>query len=228
MEIARERRALWILRIAGTAILILNGVMLAVFPARPVRENVPGFTSPVIAFELASSPAHVFGILGEPGAPERSAAVEEMDRGNRIDFLFMVSYAALYAGIALLLAARGRLPSGVAAILLALAVLMWVGDVLENRELLYLSGVVEPDAMTASLARLRVFTILKWHAIFGASGISAFFIWREPGWWRWSALFFGGAALVGFASVAYLPAIELSALLVAVAWTMTWFHALRA
>ena len=206
--------------------MILNVVMLAVFPPTPVHENVPGFFNPVIGFELASSPAHVFGILGEPGAPQRSEAVRKMDRGNRIDFLFMASYAALYAGIALLLAARGRIPNGVAAILLALAALMWLGDALENRELLYLSGVVEPDAMLGSLGRLRHFTILKWHAIFGASAISAPFIWREPGWWRWTAIFFGGAALVGFASVAYLPAIEVSALPLAVAWTMTWVHAL--
>jgi hypothetical protein len=221
-----ERWATWILRIAGTAILVLNVVMLAVFPARPVRENVPGFVNPVIGFELASSPAHVFGILGEPGAPERAEAVRRINLGNRIDFLFMASYAALYAGIALLLSARGRMPNGVGILLLVLAALMWAGDALENRELLYLSGVVEPISMTASLVRLRRFTTLKWHAIFGASVIAAPFIWREPGWWRWSALFFGGAGFVGFLSLAYLPAIELSALLAAVAWTMTWIHAL--
>ena len=222
-----EVKAIWILRIAGTAIVVLNVLMLAVFPSKPVRENVPGFINPVIGFELASSPAHVFGILGEPNAPERAEAVRKMDLGNRIDFLYMISYAALYAGIALLLAARGNMPNAVATVLLALAALMWAGDLLENRELLYLSGTVEPSAMTDSLGRLRGFTTLKWHAIFGASAIAAFFLWREPDWWRWSAIFFAGGAIVGFASVAHLPAIEWSTVFIAIAWAMTWIHAIR-
>ena len=225
---AGERTALWILRIAGTAILVLDALMVAVFPARAVRANVPGFVNPVIGFELASSPAHVFGILGEPDAPERAQTVRDMDRGNRIDFLFMASYAALYAGIALLLDARGRTPKAIVTLVLGLAALMWMGDALENRELLYLSGTVDPLAMTASLGRLRVFTTLKWHSIFGASAIAAVFVWREPGWWRWSAPFFAGAAIIGFGSLLYLPAIEWGAVIVAVAWTMTWIHSLTA
>ena len=110
------------LRVAGAAVLLLSVVMLAVFPVAPGASERAGFISPVVGFELASEPEHVLGILGAPGrAPERPAAVAGMDLGNRIDFLFMIAYPALYLGIALLAAgaraarrpARQR-PSGLA------------------------------------------------------------------------------------------------------------------
>ena len=224
----RERQALRVLRVAGTAVLLLAAILLTVMPAEPVSENVPGFRNAVIGFELASRPEHVFGILGRPGVPERAEAVRRMDLGNRIDFLYMVAYPAFCAGIALLLAADGRLPRRIATLLLVLPVVMALGDALENRELLFLSGVTDPGTMTAALGRLRVFTLVKWYAIYGASGIAAPFIWREQGWWRWSALFFGAAALLGLASIVYLPAIEHGSMALIVAWTMTYVRAWRA
>jgi hypothetical protein len=225
---ARERRALRVLRLAGTAVLLLSAVLLTIMPAGPVSENVPGFRGAIIGFELASRPEHVFGILGRPGAPERAEAVRRMDLGNRIDFLYLIAYPAFYVGIALLLAAHGRVPRAVVAVLLVLPVVMVLGDALENRELLFLSGVTDPGVMTAALGRLRVFTLAKWYAIYAASGIAAPFVWREPGWWRWSALFFGAAALLGLASIVYLPGIEQGSMPLIVAWTMTYVHALRA
>ena len=69
-----ERGALLVLRVAGAAILLLTIVMLAVFPAAPVERNVPGFVSPVVGFELASTAEQVFGILGHPDNPARPAA----------------------------------------------------------------------------------------------------------------------------------------------------------
>lgn len=223
----RERRALRVLRIAGSAVLLLAVVLIAVMPAAPVSENVPGFQNAVIGFELASDPAHVFGILGRPGAPERTDAVRRMDLGNRIDFLYMLAYPALYVGIALLLAAHGRITGIGAAALVSLAACMTLGDALENRQLFALSAATDPQAMADPLARLRVFTLIKWYAIYGASGLAAPFIWRESGWWRWSAVFFGAAALCGLASLVHLPAIEYGTVALLVAWTMTLVRSFR-
>ena len=223
-----EQRAITILRVSGGAVLLLTVVMLAVFPAVPVERNVPGFVSPVIGFELASEPEHVFGILGRPDAPARSAAVRGMNLGNRIDFLFMVAYPALYLGIVLLLRVRGRVAGGLARFLLLLPVVMWLGDLLENRELLKLADLTDPAAMDDGLGRLRVFTTMKWHALFGTSVLIAYPIWRDRSWWRWSGVMFGVAAVVGFSSVAYLPAIETSSYLLALAWLTTWVYSLRA
>lgn len=215
------RRALLVLRGSATAVFVLSMVLLALMPSKPVTANVPGLGSAVIGFELASEPAHVFGILGAADAPERPEAVRRMDLGNRIDYLFMAAYATLYAGIALLLAAHGRIGGGVQALLFALAVAMFVGDALENRQLLVLSQLTDPAAMTAPLAALGCWTRLKWYSIYAASALVAPFIWREAGWWRWSAVPFALAALLGFTGPVYLPGIESGSYVVGSAWLMT-------
>jgi hypothetical protein len=139
----------------------------------------------------------------------------------------MVAYPALYVGIVLVLRARGRLTGGLVRVALVLPVVMWLGDLLENRELLALAAETDPVAMSGNLARLRPFTIMKWHALFGASALLAYPIWQDRSWWRWSGVVFGLAALVGFASVALLPLIEVAGYLLAVAWLMTWVYSLR-
>ena len=222
-----ECRGLWVMRVAGTAVVILAVVLLSVLPAAPVRENIPGFSSPIIGFELASRPEHLSGILGDPGTPERAEAARRMDLGNRIDFLFALSYAALYVGITLLLAGRAGISRGIELVLYALAATMAVGDCLENRELLFLSGASDAPGITAALERLRVFTLVKWYAIYAASAMVAGGIWREPGWWRWSAVFFAVAAVLGLASVIHLPAIEYSSAALFVAWIATCARSLR-
>jgi hypothetical protein len=220
--------ALWILRIAGGLTLLLSIVMLAVFPAAPETRNVPGFMSPVVGFELASTPQHVFDILGEPGNPARAEAVRKMNLGNQIDFLFMLAYPAIYVGIAWLLLARGRIPLGLARFVTFLAVVMWLGDLLENLQLLRLAELTDPTAMAGPLDRLRQFTFMKWHALFGASAIVAWPIFQDSSWWRWTGLVFGAAAVIGFASVVTVPPIETAAYVLAVGWTATWVYALRA
>lgn len=222
-----ERRAIRILRWSGGAVLLLSVVMLAIFPPAPVERNVPGFVSPVVGFELASEPEHVFGILGHPESPGRAQAVRRMNLGNAIDFLFMIAYSALYFGIVALLRARGAVTGGFARFLSVLPFVMWLGDLLENRELLALAGMTDPNAMAGGLGRLRLFTIMKWHALFGTSVLIAFPIWQQASWWRWAGVIFGVAGVVGFSSVAYLPAIETAGYLLALAWLTTWIYALR-
>lgn len=225
---ADDRRAITVIRVAGTIVVLLSIAMLVIFPAAPVEKNVPGFFSPVVGFELASTPEHVFGILGNPDDPKRPDAVARMDRGNRIDFLYMIAYPGLYAGIALLLTARRRLPGPLAKFLLVLPLVMWLGDLLENRELLALSQLTDPAAMTDHLDSLRTFTFMKWHALFGASALIAFPVWQDRTWWRWCALPFAGAALLGFGSVVHLPLLEAAAYVMALAWLGTWVYSLRA
>jgi len=214
-----------VLRVSATVVFVLSIVLLTLMPSKPVTANVPGFGSAVIGFELATEPAHVFGILGVAGAPERPEQVRRMDLGNRIDYLFMLAYATLYAGIALLLAAHGRIGRGITALLLALAVLMFLGDAMENRQLLLLSQLTDPAVMAPPLAALGCWTHLKWYAIYAASLLVAPFIWREQGWWRWSAVPFALAALLGFTGPVYPPGIESGSYVVGVAWLMTLVRA---
>jgi hypothetical protein len=222
-----EHSGLRCVRVAGGAVLALFLVFQLVNPRRPVVSNTPGFRDPVAGFELASTPADVLGILGPPGNPGRADAVRGMRGGLYLDFLFLLAYPTFYVGIALLLAARGALGRRVAAAVIALAVVMMAGDALENIQLLRLTETVDPAAMAAPLARLRVFTLTKWWALFAASALLVPALWRYGGRVRWSAsFFFALAAGLGFASVVHLPAIEWAVAPLGIGWTIVWIAAL--
>ena len=220
-----ERRALRVLRIAGSVVLVLFLVSTAVAPRAPVRENTPGFQNPVIGLELASRPEHVFGILGRPGSAERGMVAVRMRLATWIDCLFLLAYPGIYVGIALLLAAHGGMSHGLVRLVAALAVMMAVGDALENATLFRLMREVDPVRMAPALVQLRIFTLVKWYALYAASALVAVAIRREPGWWRWSALFFAAAALLGLLAVFHLPAIEWSVAALGIAWIMTYARA---
>jgi hypothetical protein len=202
-------------------------VTTAVAPRAPARENTPGFANPVAAFELASRPEHVFGILGRPGSAERGEVAMRMGLATRIDFFFLLAYPMIYVGIARLLAARGQLARGMSGVLVALAVVMALADALENVQLLRLIDEVDPGRMLPILARLRVFTLFKWYALYAASGLVAAYVWRERDWWRWSAPPFALAAFLGLVATVHLPAIEWSIVPLGIAWTMTYVRAFR-
>jgi hypothetical protein len=223
-----ERRALSIIRVAGTVVIVLMLAFLVIMPATPVRPDPRGIASPILSFELASAPDHVFDVLGRPGEAVRADAVRRVDLGNYLDFIFMIAYPALFAGIALLLGSHGSLSRAGSTAVVVLAVVMALGDALENRELLLLSGMTDGGAMQPSLTRLQVFTRIKWYAIFAAAGVLAAGTWRERGWWRWSVLFYAAAAACGLLSVVHLPAMEWGMYALAVAWVMSYARAWRA
>lgn len=221
-----ERAAVRLLRITGTAVLLLFLGFQVVNPRRAAVANTPGFSDPVAGFELASTPDDVLGILGAPGHPAREGMVRQMVAGTRLDFLFLVAYPAFTAAIALWLVARGA-ARPLAAVVVGLAVVMALGDALENRELLILARTVDPNAMWPALARLRVFTLAKWWAIYLAAALLAVFVVREHGWWRWTAVLFGLAALCGVVSVVHRPAIEWGIAPLGLAWLATYVRAWR-
>ena len=82
--------------------------------------------------------------------------------------------------------------------------------------------------MAPVLARLRLATLVKWNALFVASGLLAPWMWRSGIGGRWSGAAFGLAALCGLLWPAHLPAIEWSLAPMGVAWTIAWVWFLRA
>jgi hypothetical protein len=228
MPTADERRALFLIRMAGGVVLVLFVLGTLLGPRAPVTANVPGFVNPVVGMELAAEPRDVFGLLGQPDSPARPGAVRSMRLATWLDFPFLVAYTALYLGIALLLVARQRLGGRVTILLFALPLVVGLADALENRQILLLTTMTDPHAMDAVLARLRLWTIVKWYGLYAVSGVVAVLVWRDPSGWRWSAPFFGTATVLGSVALAHLPAIEWSLLPLGVAWTITWIHALRA
>jgi hypothetical protein len=214
--------------VAGGVVFALFVVLMAIGPSAPVHRNPPGFASPVAGIELAGTPEEVSDILGRPGDAGRADAVHRMRLSLAVDMLFLLAYPTLVVGIVRLLAARGRLAWGAVGVVTSLAVLMAVGDAVENAQIWLLTGLTDAAAMAAPLARLRAFTLLKWNAIFAAAAILAWGVRRERNWWRWSAPLFAGAAAVGLLGNVHRPAIEWGMALVGVAWAMSWLRTMRA
>ncbi len=223
-----EARAVRLVRWTGGATLLLGVVLFAVMPKTAVRENVDGLHGAVVGFELATTPAHVVGILGQPGDPGRDEMVRAMDLTNRIDFLFMIAYPALSFAIARWLVARGAAPFSLTLPIAVFAFAMWAGDCVENLQLLKLSHATDPAAMAGPLVVLRAATRVKWSALFWTALVEGRFIWRDASGWRWSAVVFLLAGALGVAGlVAWLPGVEYGANLLGIGWAWTWIAALR-
>ena len=224
-----EARAVRLVRLTGGAVLLLGIVLAVVMPKHAVRENVDGVSGAVVGFELATTPAHVVGVLGTPADPAHPAMVSAMDLTNRIDFLFMIAYPALSYAIALWLVARGIAPRSLVPVVAVLALAMWAGDLIENLQLLKLSQTTDAAVMASPLAVLRIATRVKWKALFLTALLEGAFVWRDTSGWRWSALVFGVAGGLGMAGfVGWLPGVEHGANLLGLAWAWTWVQSLRA
>ena len=221
-----ERAARRLVRVSGSALLVLFVVLRLVGPHAPAERNPPGFRDPVVAFELASTPEDVLGILGRPGTAIRAETVPRMVHATQVDFAFLVVYPAFYVGVAALLAAERRVARGIVPVIAACAVAMAVADALENRQLLLLAAAADPGAMSIPLAWLRLFTLVKWYVLFVASAILAVAGWRAGGWWRWSAPFLALAAVLGAETARWPPAVEWAIAPLGVAWMICYVAAL--
>lgn len=201
--------------IAMTLILSLVG-------PRETGALPPGFITPVMAFEFAGSEAEVYRLF----EPEGSAAA--MDRVNRWDFLFMTLYSAFLGMFALAAARRTDEPIYLIAAALALAILL--ADVLENVQLLGITKQMQlGGSLIGALARLNVFTWLKWGGLALYFLLIALYFHGTSGAWRHVRLPALLPAL--FAVVAFFnrgPANELLALSIGVMFMVLTIYALRA
>jgi hypothetical protein len=220
--------ALWAVRTAGLAVVLLSVLLMLVLPASPAHHNLPGFSSPIVSFELATEPEQILQILGRPGEEVRASIVAAMDRGNKLDFLFLFAYPALHVAIAALLVVRGHAPRGLVWGVCGLAVAMALGDALENVQLLALSAMTEPSAMQEVLPTLYVASRAKWTALYVASALLALFVWRDRSSWRYCALPWGAGGLLGALGVVWLPGVEYGAYLLGLAWLWSWLYSLGA
>lgn len=175
--------------IFGLGAVVMTLLLSAVGP-RPTSPLPAGFITPVLAFEFAEREAEVAALFAPAGQPTGDTVRADMDRVNRLDFL----YIALYGGCLLAFALTCFRLTGQRLYLVAaaLAVAIMAADVLENVQLLAITrlmddGDVSPilAQLTPLLNRLRLFTWLKW------GGLAIFFLLLIPyfrgltGPWRW-------------------------------------------
>lgn len=217
------RRAFRGARIIGALLLLCAIAMMAMFPAEagPLPR---GFGSPVLAFELAASREEVEALFAQAGSHEREQLRRAMDRGNQLDFAFMVLYSALLAAVALGLARAGSPRLRMSALLAPLAT---AADALENVQLLAITRALGADYSEA-LSRLQVWTRVKWGCLALA------LVWLVPALYRGDRFDRGTAivcALTGVAAsaAAYQRAyfMELFALGVMLSFVGLWVVACR-
>lgn len=159
----------------GLAVIVMSLVNMTVFPQESPGQ-IAGIGSPIIAFEFAETPEEIYTLFGANGAPEQAAMAAAMDQGNRLDYLYMLLYSGFLFTFAITAVRQTnqRWLYGAA----VLALLAFVGDALENVQLLAITGKLASGDFTAELARLHWLTWLKW------GSLATYFVVIGVGLWR--------------------------------------------
>ncbi|HET8937923.1 MAG TPA: hypothetical protein VFN67_30980 [Polyangiales bacterium] len=215
-----SRRAFQLARWLGLSVMLCAAAMIPMFPTeKQTGPLAPGFHSPIIAFELAASRDEVETMFKQAGSPEREELRQAMDRGNQVDFVFLVLYAGLLGTVALGLARRAAL---------WLAPLAAAADVLENLQLFAITRALGAD-YTAALAQLQIWTRIKWGALALALIFIAPALLRRGRFERAAAMWCGLTGLLGLAAAFDRTRfMELFSLCVSIAFIALWVVSLRA
>lgn len=215
-----SQRAFQLARWLGIAVVVCAAAMVPTFPTeKEMGPLSPGFHSPIIAFELAANRAEVETMFKQPGSPQREALRLAMDRGNQLDFVFLVLYAGLLGTVALGLARRAAA---------WLAPLAAAADVLENLQLSAITRALGSD-YEAALAQLQVWTRIKWGALALALAWLAPALIRRSRFERAVAIWCGLTGLLAVAAALDRTRfMELFSLCVSIAFIALWVVSLRA
>ncbi|HVU03135.1 MAG TPA: hypothetical protein VHE30_15350 [Polyangiaceae bacterium] len=159
-EAERARRAFARASWSGAATLAVAAGLLLLFPTK-AGALPPGFQTPILAFELATDRAEIEALFDLPGSAHRAELVHRMDLGNTADFAFMVAYGGFLALFSLAVRTAGERRALVPAVLGPIGAIF---DVLENTQLFAITKALGGD-YDGALARLRLFTWLKWETL---------------------------------------------------------------
>lgn len=155
----------------GIAVIVMSIVLMSVFPSH--SPSMPkGFFTPIIAFEFIESPEEVYQLFGEKNSPEREDMVRAMDRGNRLDFIYMLLYSSFLFTFSIQCSRETGLKIFYLGAFLSLVVL--AGDFLENLQLLSITSKLNGGTFEGELMALTIFTWQKW------GGIAAIFLVLVP------------------------------------------------
>lgn len=146
----------------GIAMLVMSVILLFVYPPR--APWLPkGFTSPIIAFEFIRTPKEAAQLFGNSNSAEHALMINRMNRGNWLDFLYMVLYSSFLGLFALKCAQETNSSLYYGGV--GLAGLMLVGDFLENLQLFGITAKFTSTDIGRKLAYLHLFTWLKWGSL---------------------------------------------------------------
>lgn len=148
----------------GLAVIVISIILLVSGPRKAVKLPA-GFYTPVVAFEFMETRAEVLDLFGHAPSAERASLVSEMDRTNRIDFLYMIAYTLFLV----ILSAACRVNSGKKWFILPACISLVVlgADVTENIQLLAITAKINEYEISHELYLLRIFTWIKWGGLAG-------------------------------------------------------------
>src|SRR5690242_1042675 len=92
---------------AGVVLLVLSAIAALSFP-QSVGPLPKGFSTPILAFELARTRAEVETMFGPEGSSERIRYKRALDRGNAVDFALLLAYGSLLSLFARALGQRSK------------------------------------------------------------------------------------------------------------------------
>ncbi|MBL8019944.1 MAG: hypothetical protein JNM27_09780 [Leptospirales bacterium] len=227
----------WLVVLSGLLTLI-TAVGMSLYGGGMKPRPGSQFQNPIVEFELALSAQEVFDVLLDPGSAEGKTLRAQMDRVNYADYVFMLCYSAFNACMFLFLGALNRARSRpffasnrFMNLGLALAIVMLLGDAIENVQLLKLTNYQTLQEIPGSLLNLLiVFTRIKWVALFGSAillGMAyAAYLGRSAGVVVTFLYCIGGAmGLVSMAVPMARPLAEVGTSLMAIGWIVTLVHA---
>lgn len=188
----------------GLAVVALSIVLLRVQPNR-MGELPPGMITPVLAVELARSPAEMERIFGAPDGAERRGWRVRMERGTWIDFGLLTAYGAFLAAVAREIGRGGRAVTARLAFVAALGAALF--DAVENRQILVICSRLGGDYADAMPA-LVFATWGKWLLLALWFGLMARPLWDARGFFRAAAITgtIGAAGAVFAVSLRGVPA----------------------
>jgi hypothetical protein len=146
--------------VIGVLAILLAIALQALFP-RAMGPLPPGLYTPVLALEIARSPAEIETMFGHAGSDQRAQWVGEVDRGNQVDFAFIVVYVAFLIACA---RAFERARESRMRLAIGLALLAGCADAAENVCLLSITSRLGSD-YSEPLSALIVATWVKWLAL---------------------------------------------------------------
>jgi len=206
-------------RISLAAGLLVLAVTLFSVTQEPVRPcgNLPQNYAPIIAFELARSPADLEALFGTQ-EPCRSEVVERMDAVNVVDVLVYIPAYGVFMAF-FFLGMRGR-HATLGTLGLRIAVVAALGDYAENACLMNLTPQLDPASAWFTL--LPWATGIKWLGLGAAAAIAAAIYVKASSarLWNYLAALLCAAAFVSTVAAMAAPAMfgPLVGLGVALSW----------
>jgi hypothetical protein len=208
---------------------------------RPWRyPNAYGFKNAMVWSQLVDTADELFADLGPADSDMGKEIRAKMDIGNKYDFLFMPFYSIFFASIFLYLIKslelkEKKLPfdGKVLWAMFVCALIMWLSDVFENRQLLSLTSFAPAREVPAAMLRsLKIWTTIKWGMIFLACAAAAvyyarYFSLKRPAGIIFVLLYACSAlsGALGLALTDYRSVIETTNMIIAVAWCFSIVHA---